>query len=207
MKMYDSVLQRVKILEEKNGIKYANTDGKLYKALKIIFIIVFAYAMVIKSFYFLGALIISNLELPIITPAVCTALLVAGFVLVLCKQHIIGVSLTSVSSAVLLFTFGRMLIDSFTGNLLIKFYWAHLAPLCILTICAVWMAVIAVRAKVKLKKMYNKVAENIYTTYKINVAEGQAVEEEKWEEFLENFNPNEYNSQFVKNTENEEKGE
>ena len=39
MKMYDSVLQRVKILEEKNGIKYANTDGKLYKALKIIFIV------------------------------------------------------------------------------------------------------------------------------------------------------------------------
>ena len=69
------------------------------------------------------------------------------------------------------------------------------------------MAVIAVRAKVKLKKMYNKVAENIYNTYKINVAEGQAVEEEKWEEFLENFNPNEYNSQFIKNTENEEKGE
>lgn len=204
MKMYDSVLQRVRILEEKNGIKYATTDGKLYKGLKIVLIVLFAYAMLMKSFYFLGAIITSQLELPLITPAVCTALVIAGFILVLLKQHIIGTAVTTASSAVLIFTFGRMLIDSYTEKLIPKFYWAHLIPLLAIVILSVWMTVIAVRAKVKLKNMYNKVAENIYNAYKINIADGEAVEEEKWEEFLEKFDPTNYNSQFVSNEEESE---
>lgn len=202
--MYDSVLQRVRILEEKNGIKYATTDGKLYKGLKIVLIVLFAYAMLMKSFYFLGAIITSQLELPLITPAVCTALVIAGFILVLLKQHIIGTAVTTASSAVLIFTFGRMLIDSYTEKLIPKFYWAHLIPLLAIVILSVWMTVIAVRAKVKLKNMYNKVAENIYNAYKINIADGEAVEEEKWEEFLEKFDPTNYNSQFVSNEEESE---
>lgn len=199
MKMYDSVLQRVRILEEKNGIKYATTDGKLYKGLKIVLIVLFAYAMLMKSFYFLGAIITSQLELPLITPAVCTALVIAGFILVLLKQHIIGTAVTTASSAVLIFTFGRMLIDSYTEKLIPKFYWAHLIPLLALVILSVCMTVIAVRARLKLKHMYNRVVENIYNAYKINIADGEAVEEEKWEEFLEKFDPTNYNSQFISN--------
>ncbi len=197
MKMYDSVLQRVRMLEEKNGIKYATTEGKLYKGLKIVFIILFSYAMLIKSFYLLGAVIASQLKLQVITPAVGTALIIAGFVLVLLKQHIIGTAITTASSAVLIFTFGGMLVDSYTEKLVLKFYWAHLIPLLLLVIFSVWMTVIAVRARLKLKHMYNRVAENIYNAYKINVADGEAVDEEKWEEFLEKFDPTNYNSQFV----------
>ncbi len=204
MKMYDSVLQRVRMLEEKNGIKYATTDGRLYKTLKIVFILFFSYAMLIKSFYFLGALIASHLKLQVITPAVCTALLVAGFVLVLLKQHIIGTVLTTASSVVLIFTFGRMLIDSYTEKLVLKFYWAHLIPLLALVILSVCMTVIAVRATLKLKRMYNRVAENIYNAYKINVADGEAVDEQKWEEFLEKFDPTNYNSQFISDEEESE---
>ena len=204
MKMYDSVLQRVRMLEEKNGIKYATTDGKLYKGVKIAFIILFAYAMLIKSFYFLGSVIANHLELNIVTPAVCTALLVAGFVLVILKQHIIGTAITTASSAILIFTFSGMLVDSYTDRLIPKFYWAHLIPLLAIVILSVWMTVIAVRAKVKLKNMYNRVVENIYNAYKINIADGEAVEEEKWEEFLEKFDPTNYNSQFVSNEEESE---
>ena len=179
MKMYDSVLRRVKILEEKNGIKYTTTDSKLYKGLKLAFIILFSYAMLIKSFYFLGAVIASQLKLQIITPAVCTALIITGFVLVLCKQHIIGTSIITVSCAVLIFTFGGMLIDSYTEKLLLKFYWAHLIPLLLLVILSVWMKVIALIAKVRLERMYNRIVENIYNVYRINVSNGAAVEEEK----------------------------
>ncbi len=199
MKMYDSVLKRVKILEEKNGIKYADTNGRLYSTTKVLFILIFIYAMVIKSFYFLGALIVPQLELEVVTPAICTALLIAGFVLAVCKVHIIGSVLTAVSSVILTLNFSKVLIDDLTDKLLPKFYWAHLAPLCLLVICAVIMTVIAVRSKIKLKKMYNKVAENIYNTYKINVAGGEVIDEEKWEEFLENFDPNNYNQQFKSN--------
>ena len=203
--MYDSVLQRVKMIEEKNGIRYTTTDSKIYHVLKIVLSILFVYAMLIKSCYFLGAVIANQLKLQIITPAVCTALLIAGFILVLFKQHIIGSALTTVSSTVLIFTFGRMLIDSYTQKLLPKFYWAHLIPLLLLVILSLWMTVIAVRAKIKLKRMYNRVAENIYNEYKINIAGGEAIDEGKWEEFLENFDPTNYNSHFIFNEEEREK--
>ncbi len=36
MKKYDGVMQRVRIIEEKHGIKYAKTDGKLYSALNVL---------------------------------------------------------------------------------------------------------------------------------------------------------------------------
>lgn len=204
MKMYNSVLERVKILEEKNGISYATTDGKLYKVLKLAFIVLFAYAMLIKSFYFLGSAIANHLELNIVTPAVCTVLLVAGFVLILVKLHIIGAVLTTAASAILIFTFSGMLVDSYTDRLIPKFYWAHLIPLLLIVMLAIWMTIIAVRAKVKLKRMYNRVAENIYNAYKINIANGETVEEEKWGEFLEKFDPTNYTSQFVSNGEESE---
>ena len=199
MKMYDSVLQRVKILEEKNGIRYTTTDSKLYNGLKIALIILFSFAALIKSFYFLGALVASQLQLPLITPAVCTALLVLGFVLLLFKQHIIGTVLITVSSAMLIFTFAGMLVDEYTEKLVAKFYWAHLIPLLALVVLAVCMTIIAVSAKVKLKRMYNRVVENIYNAYKINIANGETIEEDKWEEFLEKFDPTNYTSQFVSN--------
>ena len=199
MKMYDSVLQRVRMLEEKNGIKYATTESKLYKGIKVVFIILFSYAMLMKCFYLLGAVVASQLKLPVITPAVGTLLIIAGFVLVLLKQHIIGTVITTASSAVLIFTFGGMLIDTYTEKLVLKFYWAHLIPLLLLVIFSAWLTVIAVRARLKLKHMYNRVVENIYNAYKINIADGEAVEEEKWEEFLEKFDPTNYNSQFVSN--------
>ncbi len=204
MKMYDSILERVKFLQEKNGIKYATTDGKLYKSLKVLLILFFIYAMVIKSFYFLGALVATHLQLDIVTPAVCTVLLMVGFVLVLCKQQLIGSILNLGSSAVLILSFSKVLVDSLTDKLLPKFYWAHLIPLGMIVILSIWMTVIALSSKIKLKKMYNKVAENIYSTYKVNVAKGEVIEEEKWEEFLENFDPTRYNDQFKLNEEDSE---
>ena len=160
--------------------------------------------MIIKSLYLFGALIASQLELQIVTPSVCAALLVAGFVLVLCKQHIIGTAIITVSSAMLIYTFGGLLINSDSEKSMLTFYSAHLIPLLLIVILSVWMTVIAVRARVKLKRMYNKVSENIYNSYKINIVDGEAVDEEKWEEFLEKFDPTDYNSQFVSNEEESE---
>lgn len=40
MKKFDGVLKRVRMLEEKNGISYAKPEGKLYKTLKVLYILV-----------------------------------------------------------------------------------------------------------------------------------------------------------------------
>ena len=54
MKMQESVLKRVRALEEKNGIKYAKTDGGLYKTLRALYIIAFAYTEAMNFFYISG---------------------------------------------------------------------------------------------------------------------------------------------------------
>lgn len=62
MKMYEGVLQRVKQVEEKHGIKYATTEGALYKTLSIFLIIALVYTIGINLLCVAGsALKISSL--------------------------------------------------------------------------------------------------------------------------------------------------
>ena len=55
MKMYDGVLQRVKQIEDKHGIKYATTDGALYKILSVLLIIALIYTIGINLLCVAGA--------------------------------------------------------------------------------------------------------------------------------------------------------
>lgn len=199
MKMYKSVLDRVRILEEKNGIVYADTNGRLYKAAKVFFILSFIYAMFIKSMYFLGAALDTTSRVyETTTPAICTGILVLGFVLLLFKQHIIGFSSLTISAIMLMFVFNIQLQNGMEVMINHKFAWAHLIPLSLLIIFSFVMTVVAVRAKYKLKKMYNKVINDIYEKYSVNVAKGEEIDEAEWEEFIEKFNPFDYGNQFVK---------
>ena len=205
MKMYKSVLERVRILEQKNGIVYANTNGRLYKTAKVFFILSFIYAMFIKSIYFLGAALDTTSRVyETTTPAICTGVLVLGFVLLLFKQHIIGFLSLTISAIMLMFVFNTQLQNGMGVMINHKFAWAHLIPLSLLIIFSFVMTVVAVRAKYKLKKMYNKVINDIYEKYSVNVAKGEEIDEADWEEFIEGFNPFDYGSQFVKKAEKSE---
>ncbi len=205
MKMYDGVLRRVKKLEEKNGIHYASTDGKLYKTARVFFVIAFAWGMAINLLYLLGMAFTKStakeIYTYILTPAVCTAALIAGFILLLKKINIAGGILSVVPACVLAVFFIPLLEGDYVGTLNPKYYWGHLAPMALIVITAFIMTLVAVRANIKLKKMYLKVVGNIYNTYKINAENGEDMSEEQWQEFLESFDPYNYNRQFEKNTE------
>ena len=205
MKMYKSVLERVRILEQKNGIVYANTNSGAYKILKVLFILDFIYAMGIKSMYFLGiALDTTPRVYEYITPAICTGILVLGFVLILFKQHIIGFLMTLISAIILMFEFNNQLQNATEVLVNHKFAWAHLVPLSLLIVFSLPMVIIAVRAQYKTRKMYNKVINDIYSKYSIEIAKGEDIDEEKWEEFLNEFDPYNYGDQFVKKVEKSE---
>ena len=55
---------------------------------------------------------------------------------------------------------------------------------------------IALRANFKFKKTYEKVVNNLYNDYKIDLGSGEDIPEDKWEEFLENYDPYNYTAQF-----------
>ena len=212
MKMYKSVLDRVRILEQKNGIVYANTNSGVYKILKVLFILDFIYAMGIKSMYFLGvALDTTSRVYEYTTPLICTVALVVGCVLILFKRqtiahilNIIGFLMTLISAIILMFEFNNQLQNATEVMINHKFAWAHLIPLSLLVVFSLPMVIIAVRAQVKTRKMYNKVINDIYSKYSIEIAKGEDIDEEKWEEFLKEFNPYDYGNQFVKKAEKSE---
>ena len=206
MKMYKSVLERVKILEQKNGIVYANTNSGAYKLLKVLFILDFIYAMGIKGMYFLGiALDTTPRVYEYITPAICTVILILGCSLILFKRqtfahilNVIGFIITLTSAIILMFEFNNQLQNATEVMINHKFAWAHLVPLSLLIVFSLPMVIIAVRAEYKTRKMYNKVINDIYSKYSIEIANGEDIDEEKWEEFLKEFNPYDYGNQFVK---------
>ena len=201
MKMQESILRRVRMIEEKNGIKYAKTDGRLYKTLRVFYIIVFAYTMVINLLYIAGMAFVhggtdafKDIANSFISVCICTGLMIAGFVLSFFRFKLVAGIISVVPEIFLIPVFGVELRDSlgFMG-FKTSFYWRHLAPLAILIILMTATTVIAVRAKVKTEKQYKKVTDNLYKLYKES---GADLSDEQWEEFLANYDPTDYKKLF-----------
>lgn len=210
MKMYNGVLEKVRLIEQKGGITYAKEDGRLYKTLRVLFIISFIYGMAINLLYILGMLLqygdkLAEYTLYLITPAACSVLLIVGLVFFIKKFHITASCLTVAPAAVLIFFFKNLLVDEFSVNSVNpKFYWRHLAPMLIIIITVIWASAIAVRAKIKTRQQYDRVCANLYDIYKVNFADGDEINEEQWEEFLSTYDPHNYKPQFLKKEEKRE---
>lgn len=204
MKYYQGILDRVRILEHKNAIFYAKTDGKLYKALKWLYILAFAYGGFNVLAFVLGVMIkygghLSDFTIELLTPGISLILMLAGFVLLLKKVHIVATALNSIPSCVMIFFFRNRLIDEFSADNSVfpQYYWRHLVPLLLIILLSMWMCGIALRAEYKTKTLYIKVTENLYNLYKVNVESGEELTEEEWDTFLKKYDPLNYKPQFV----------
>ena len=201
MKMQESILRRVRAVEEKNGIKYAKTDGRLYKTLRVFYIILFAYTTAVNLLYiagmtyvYLGTDNFKNVVNSIVTVSICTALIAVGFVLSFFRFKLAAGIISIVPEIFLIPVFGIALSDS-RGFLGFKasFYWRHFAPLALLVILMIFTTVIAVRARIKTEKQYKKVTDNLYKLYRQN---GNDISDEQWEHFLNNYDPTDYKKLF-----------
>ncbi len=97
MKMYEGVLARVREVEKKRGIKYATTDGGLYKTLKFFYTVAGIWMFLMNLFFILGFIVMysgtenmSEALNSIITVSVCTLCIVAGYVLNCLKLYILS---------------------------------------------------------------------------------------------------------------------
>lgn len=192
MKKYSGVLKRVREIEEKRGIEYARTSGKLYKGLKAVHILSASWALLMNLFFLLSLWInfageekMAQLQGLVLTVAVCSLGLILGFVLTCFKINIAGAVSSLVSSVMLIVTYGREMSDvlGFWG-FNPSFYWRHLIPLVLAAITIIWMVIIAVRERIKIDKLYKKVAEGLYEEFKKNSENT----DDEWEEFLKNYN-------------------
>ena len=202
MKMYESVLTRVRTVEQKNGINYAKTDGILYKTLRVIYSVIFFYTVIINLLFIAGMFLVrygtdnfKSVKNLLVSVCVCTGVmsffkfkLTAGIISVLPEILLIPLFGSAMKDTLGLFGFKY------------SFYWRHLAPLLLLVILTVILTVIAVRARVKTEKQYKKVTENLYKLYNVTVGnESDGITDEQWEIFLQTYDPTDYKKLFKQN--------
>ena len=194
MKMQESVLRRVRMVEEKHGITYAKTDGRLYKALRVSYTLLFIYTMGINLLFICGMLItrlgtdnFKGILNSLITVIVCTVLIIAGYVLSFTRFKLVSGILSVLPEIMLVVVFGSIMKDSLgVMGFKVSYFWRHFAPLLILVILMAVTTVIAVRARIKTDK---KVLDNLYALYSLN---SDDISDEQWEAFLEEYDPTDY---------------
>ena len=197
MKMQESVLRRVRMVEEKHGITYAKTDGRLYKALRVSYTLFFIYTMGINLLFICGMLVtklgtdnFKGILNSLITVIVCTVLIIAGFCLSFTRFKLAAGLLSVLPEIMLIVVFGALMKDSLgVMGFKVSYFWRHFAPLLILVILMAVTTVIAVRARIKTEKQYKKVLDNLYALYSLN---SDDISDEQWEAFLEEYDPTDY---------------
>ncbi len=210
MERYNGVLKRVRTLEEKKGIKYAKKDGSLYNTLNVLSILAAIWGVLMNLIFslarysdFSGTKVMVDVKGQIITVIVCTVIIIATILLNKLKFlkrfkifsevpcHIISASLNLITSLWLILLFADLSRDEL-GFLGVKtfFYFRHLVPLALMSIFLIWMALLVLRAEIKTNKMYNKVLDNLYETYRKD-NEDADISDEKWDEYLKNYDPDE----------------
>lgn len=208
MKMYESVLTRVRTVEQKNGINYAKTDGILYKTLRVIYSVIFFYTVIINLLFIAGMFLVrygtdnfKSVKNLLISVCVCTGVMLAGYIMSFFKFKLTAGIISVLPEILLIPLFGSAMKDTLgLFGLKYSFYWRHLAPLVLLVILNVILTVIAVRARVKTEKQYKKVTENLYKLYNVTVGnESDGITDEQWEIFLQTYDPTDYKKLFKQN--------
>ncbi len=192
MVFYDNILARAREKEYKDGIKYNQKDGTFYNICKWIYILAFAFTMVMNLLYISGMImrfedLKSGMMYYLITPAVMTVVLIGCLILSKFNENYIVASVfgaVNLLSAVVLCVIFAYLMKDDVGllGLSASFYWRHLIPLVILAVCSAIMALIVVNSYLKTKKSYNRVLEILYDEY-------NSFPDDKpdWEEFVKNY--------------------
>lgn len=192
---YENILKRAREKQIKEGIRYPEKGGKLYNFFKFFYIVAFIFGNVMNLLYILGMTIAmtdnTNLVIEMgsfITIIICVVLMIAALIVSKFNENTIvaaifgSVNLGATVTAIITFK-NLMPDDNVAGGISLNFYWRHLAPLSIMAICAVGMALVVIIAYFKTKKAYNRVLELVYETYN-SLPDN---EKPQWEEFAQNY--------------------
>lgn len=192
MKMYDAVLQKAKSYEEKNGIYYTTTNGKMFKFLTIFACVPFLY-MLLMNLVYLGSVALiylakdntKNATSSFFIVLILSLALIVGAVLFLKKFRITGVLIELVSLPLLLIAFGYYLKEPVVFSFKAAFYYRHFVPILLLFILLIIMLVITVKERIRIKQSYDRVYQNIYKEYQS--LNPDSLNDEDWEEFIKNY--------------------
>lgn len=203
MKKHESIVRRVREVEEKHGIKYLKPDSKLFVFLRVIYTLAVIYTFSVNLLIIAGVFFRSDEHDYVnfvITVSICTALIVLGYILMCVKKipFIIGSGISIVPVPLLAVVCSNWLKDDFgLWGLSKKYYFCHFIPLAVMLVFLIIMSLIYITATYKFNRRYKQIVENLYKTHRPNnaISEGDASDftEEQWNEFLANYDPHDHN--------------
>lgn len=184
MKYNGFELSKIQTYEQKRGIKYAKADGKLYKQLAILCLLSWIYMNLMSLFYLLGRLMeitdssgrFDNIFVTILT---VTAIILMSAIIYPFVSKLIGLLINVVAIPVLAASFIRIsLVSGSAGSSVssiteydpgvfgIKkmFFWRHGIPMFIVVAICIVMVIIIVRERIIMKKEYNAIMNNCYSS-------------------------------------------
>lgn len=194
MKKNANILEYVEKYKYKYGINYSTDGGRLVNTLSVISYIVWIYIFCVTVLFLVstglmlsvGHADFNYIANSFITICIGTALMIAGAVLYLCRQKIVGCAITFLSQPVMVIAYSHIARNS-AGVLNSSFYWRHAVPGALLLCLAGWIAFVLIRANIKTNKLYNMLVTGLYKQY--GKHDGEALSEDEWEEFLTKYNP------------------
>ncbi len=203
MKYIKNIVDRVESAEKRAAVIYAKTDGKLYKWLKILYVVSACFTALMGFFYCISRYFkiseLMNLDIKIeslteinavkqsiITVLICSAFWLICAVIIKWKQEIVSLLLLLSSGTVACATLINASKNTaeFNAGINTAFWWRHFVPLLLSLFFIVWMLCIKFRQQYRLKIAYNNMVNRIYETYRRD-----DISEEEWEEFLINYDP------------------
>ncbi|MBQ4119445.1 MAG: hypothetical protein IJD45_03555 [Clostridia bacterium] len=193
MKLYDNILEKVRIYEDKWGITYAKPDGKLYKFVMVFYVLALIFSIAMNLFFALGIsmseTLLSTMKAPLYTSLILIITLIAAIVLTKFKKSIVAAicsfAINALSCVGLVLTFAPLL-ENEIGGYKASFYWRHLVPLCILLVVNFAINFIALRANIKTRKVYKKIVDNAYAKNHTLIEE-DGLDNDEWDEILKNI--------------------
>ncbi len=188
MKMQKNILEKVRNYEYKRGISYEKVDGNVYKRLRICYYIAAAYTVFVNLLVVFGDVLFKTIEIyqPMQNKvAILTAVLVISIVLVTIFKKVwshIALGVCNIGCSVWFCIIYSEVLRDEVDVLLDIFYYRHLVPLCILSLLAIGLVFIAIRAAVKTRSVYKRIEEELYKK-NFNIEEGNLSESE-WNALL-----------------------
>ncbi len=202
MNGYSGIIKRVEQYEKKCEIRYAKSNGGLFKALAVICAIFTAYMLFVNTIACISFLMRAGVvgEYNYFGKSEIIFMLVSNILPLICiiLNFLKNNAVKSASLIVLLiqstYVFIRFCFISNDGlstfGFKAYFYWRHLLPFAIALLCCIWMLIIILRQEVRLRRRYRKILNDLYVAYK-NKGIDKSIEpsDELWEEFIENYDP------------------
>lgn len=181
MKYNENDIKRIREFEKRRGIKYATTDGKLYKRLIIIGFIAWLYMMFMILAYLLGSMLITEKGklwdagyITVFSAFIITLLTPLAyafrFKLIALITNIITIPILAISFIRISLVDGSIsspgseITEFDSGFLGLKkmFFWRHGIPMLTVVAIFVWLCIIVIIERKKLKFTYDRIENNEY---------------------------------------------